>query len=545
MRFRRPVCLLALLSCPFALQAHDMGHGIAVPEEILSRPVALHGGAGPAHQPVSTKSPQAQAFYDQGLAFLHAYVWIEAARAFHQALRSDPALGMAFVGLADAQIGLGNVPAARSACDAALRLASHMSPAEQQWLTIREREVSALENPGDAGRLATYRDAVRSAASASPGDPWLQVQLGLSLEPSPFTHGQAGGERSLPAYSKALELDPHNPAALHYLVHCRENLGNIKEALELSAEYARVAYTVPHAHHMHGHELVRIGRTQEAIAEFVKTNELEESYYRRENIPAQYDWHHAHNLQLLAMSYELLGKRAAAEPLLRRAFALPASTEFLAYNRRALPEFLLDHARYTEALAAARQMTAAPWPMPRLAGHALAGEALLAMNQVAAAQQELSLAEHEASPLPASTLAALPFAAQLRAGLLLRAGQSQAGEAAYVAVEQSLLAMPGPDAWLGSVFALEQIARDARSANDWDLARYTAEQLIQRDPFYAGGHFALALVAEHNGETDGARLMFAQAAKLWSGADPSLPEMRVVRQRLGGSPGVAHGAVPR
>ena len=59
----------------------------------------MRAGIGSAHDPVATASPQAQAFYDQGLAYLHSYVWLEAARSFNQALRLDPKLALAHAGL--------------------------------------------------------------------------------------------------------------------------------------------------------------------------------------------------------------------------------------------------------------------------------------------------------------------------------------------------------------------------------------------------------------------------------------------------------------
>jgi len=64
----------------------------AVPPELLERALPLREGRGAVHERVSTASPAAQAFYDQGLAYLHSYVWIEAARSFHEALRLDPRL---------------------------------------------------------------------------------------------------------------------------------------------------------------------------------------------------------------------------------------------------------------------------------------------------------------------------------------------------------------------------------------------------------------------------------------------------------------------
>ena len=60
--------------------------GCAAPGEpvdpaILEKPTTLKTGIGAVTQKITTKSAQAQAFYDQGLAYLHHYVWIEAARA--------------------------------------------------------------------------------------------------------------------------------------------------------------------------------------------------------------------------------------------------------------------------------------------------------------------------------------------------------------------------------------------------------------------------------------------------------------------------------
>lgn len=511
---------------------HDeMGHSEHVPEAILELPITIHSGTGSSHQKVTTSSAQAQAFYDQGLSYLHSYVWIDAARSFHQALRLDPHLAMAFLGLSDAYIGLQDVSSARRAWERAKALDQYMSNGERPWLTIRDREIVYLESP-EPEKYSAYRESIDDAIKANPRDPWLFVQRGLSEEASPFTHGQASGANSLVFYKKALAIDPKNLAAFHYEIHAHENLGNIKSALDESAAYVREAYAIPHAHHMRGHELMRMGQTEEAIREFQRTNELEETYYRTEKIPAQFDWHHAHNLQLMALNYELLGQMSKAEQLLRQAFALPASTEFLAYNRRAWPEFLIGRGRYEEALEASRELASSPWPMARLAAHSLAGQAELGMNRLAEAQQELKLAEQEGQRVPANVTAALPYPNALRAAILLRQGQTQEGEGIYVKVEASAVSMPGPDGWIAAIFVLESIARDARQAGDWELAQYTAEQMISHDPYYAGGHFAIALVAEHAGETGGAREMFTEAEKLWSHADSNLTELKLTRQEL-------------
>jgi tetratricopeptide (TPR) repeat protein len=132
-----------------AQQSSHQGHSPAgpVPLEILQRPVTLRTGIGELHEKVSTPSPEAQSFYDQGLAYVHSYVWIEAIRSFHQALRADPKLGMAYLGLTDAFIGLQEVGTARATLERAKGLQQGMSDRERTWLAIRESELEFRARP--------------------------------------------------------------------------------------------------------------------------------------------------------------------------------------------------------------------------------------------------------------------------------------------------------------------------------------------------------------------------------------------------------------
>ena len=57
-------------------------------------------GVGDVRLPITTDSEPAQAFFDQGLALLYGFNHDEAARSFRRAAELDPALGMAFWGLA-------------------------------------------------------------------------------------------------------------------------------------------------------------------------------------------------------------------------------------------------------------------------------------------------------------------------------------------------------------------------------------------------------------------------------------------------------------
>jgi len=76
-------CIMLDVGGAFGQHEHA-GDGEAigwVPREILERPVSLREGIGKISDPVTTPSQEAQAFYNQGVAYLHSYVWIEAARS--------------------------------------------------------------------------------------------------------------------------------------------------------------------------------------------------------------------------------------------------------------------------------------------------------------------------------------------------------------------------------------------------------------------------------------------------------------------------------
>jgi hypothetical protein len=122
-----------------------------------------------------------------------------------------------------------------------------------------------------------------------------------------------------------------------------------------------------------------------------------------------------------------------------------------------------------------------------------------------------------------------PYVEMLEGELALRGGRAAEGRAQLQRVQQALRAVPGPDAWIQALFRLESIARAARDAGDWELAEFTARQMLEHDAAYAGGHLALALVAERRGDGETAARERAEALRLWRDADADLPELRLVR----------------
>jgi tetratricopeptide (TPR) repeat protein len=543
-----------LLFCFSSISAQDDPHAHHqsvgyVPKAILERPLPIRSGTGTIHEPVTTSSRDAQAFYDQGLAYLHSYVWVEAARSFNQALRLDGKLAMAYVGLSRAYSGLDDQKAARESLERAQSLASGATAREQRRILLRAKQLDAISDIANPAKHLEYKKALDEALSIDINDPELWLLRGNAEEPTAAGRGQRGGLASTAFYERVFGISPDNFAAHHYLVHSYENIGQMEPALKHGEVYARLAFAIPHARHMYGHDLRRVGRIMDAIAEFRKADDLENSYYRTENIPSDYDWHHQHNLDLLSTSYQYVGQMKTAEQLMKQAFDVHSVDEGREFAKKEWPRFLLGKGRRKEALDAANQLIKGKYPMTRATGYLIAGQVLLSMNKVAEAKEQLAAAEKQLKDAPqtatsGATLlgvakpggsgtppAVEPEIEALRAEILLREGKTEEGRAMFKTVQRKLRALLGPDAWSQALFRLESIAQVAREAGDWELAEYTAKQMLEHDPAYGGSHYALALVDEHRGQNSAAEKGFARAEEQWRNADADLPELLHARAK--------------
>jgi tetratricopeptide (TPR) repeat protein len=485
------------------------------------RPVPLRSGIGAAHDRVQTASADAQQFYDQGLAYLHSYVWLEAARSFNQALRIDPRLALAQAGLTIAYTELSAPAEARAALERAQ--ASATDPHDRRHVELRALQMAAEASPRDAAKLAAYRAALDRALTEFPTDEELWLQRGQAETPDPAERGQGSTAGSIRFYDTAKTLAPAHAAAHHYLAHAYENSGAAAQALAEAGIYAKMAAEVPHARHMHGHSLRRAGQIDEAIAEFSAADALESAYLDAEKIPVEYDWHYQHNLDLLATSYQYDGRMKKAEELLRRSFRLRSSLLVQEFNKREWPMFLVARGRATEALDAAGTMASNASPVVSAAGHVAAGHARLALGQFQAAADEANAALRAIRGAEAGGLVAVPLQA-LQGEFLLRTGQRDKGRTMLQEVAKKARALPGPDTWTQTLFTLDAIARAARDVGDWEFAAWAAGQLREHDPNYAGTHLALALVAAHNGDATTAAAERVLVEKYWKHADPDVKE---------------------
>lgn len=524
--------LITSLSLPVLAQHHDKVGWVSA--EILQRPVTLREGVGKVNDPVTTESKEAQAFYNQGMAHMHSYVWLEAVRSFNQALRHDPKLAMAHLGLSRAYMNFGERKMAREALAKAQELSEGVTEREKMRIAIVAKQIEGWAKMGDKDAHATYKKFLDEAIQKFPSDPEIWASRGNAEEASIMGRGQRGKKDSIAFYEGALRVAPGHWGSNHYLIHSCEQINDMECALKHGKIYAEAAFAVPHAQHMYGHDLRRVGRTDEAITRFLQADTLEREYYKRENIARENDWHHAHNLSLLATSYQYQGRMKEAERLLLEAISIPGINDYQEFFKKDYAEFLINRKRYPEALEAAMKLAKGEYAMARAAGWALAGNAQLGMGKREDAEQSLKEAQKELADTygMAKTYPA-PYVDALEAELQVRAGEREKSFATFKRVIEEVRATPGPDAWMQAIYRIELVARIGREAGDWNLAKHATDQMLDHDQYYAGSQYALALLQLHEKNDKRAKELLAAARSFWRVADSDLPELEEIKKLIG------------
>src|SRR5262245_35763963 len=161
--------LLALTLTVVALGQHE-GHAGS------SEPAKLTPGLSNLSHPVSTKNPEAQKFFNQGLALIYAFNHEEARRSFEQAAKLDPKLAMAHWGIAlavgpnynESQIDPARLLAADRALEWANKLAVGASQKDRDYIEALEKR---FHIPTDLKKSAMdYRDAMAALHKKYPDD---------------------------------------------------------------------------------------------------------------------------------------------------------------------------------------------------------------------------------------------------------------------------------------------------------------------------------------------------------------------------------------
>jgi tetratricopeptide (TPR) repeat protein len=332
MTHRRPslcrtiFCSLAILIITIcspssaAAQNHAMG---------APKPVTVMPGLGDLHHPVSTKNPQAQEFFDQGLRLIYAFNHDEAARSFQKAAELDPHLAMAYWGIAEAVGPNYNDPAsedrfkkAHDSIQKAQELSRDASDsnAERGYISAMAKRFPADPKADLRKAAEEYRDAMRQVAKNNPDDldaATLFAESGMNLHPWGLWHldgtPQEGTEEIVATLESVIKRDPNHLGAIHYYIHTVEASNSPERALAGATRLAALAPAAGHIVHMPAHIYIRTGDYAAAVKTNAEAAAVDRAYIASSGVQGIYPMmYYSHNLHFIAMCSAMTGDYAEA-----------------------------------------------------------------------------------------------------------------------------------------------------------------------------------------------------------------------------------------
>ncbi len=380
------------------------GAGLSVSraaEPARAASVPLFPGLGSYRRKVTTRSPLAQRYFDQGLNFLFAFNHDQAIRSFEQAAREDPDCAMAYWGVAVANgphINFPMVPperakAAWAALGRARALAGSGTPAEKALIHALAQRY-ADPQPEDRRPLdEAYAAAMRQVWQEFPRDAEAGVLFAEALmDLRPWDLWTADGKPQpetpeiLETLEAVLKRSPDHPLGLHLYIHAVEAS---REPGRAEAAADRLRLLTPglgHLVHMPSHIDVLLGHWQKAIDANARAIEADRRYRAIEPRQGFYRLYMAHNRHMLAFAAMQQGESRKARESIREMLAeMPADWKeqnaAIADGFHAMPfELAVRFGRWEELLA--EPEPPAYFPIARALRHAARGVAFAALGRV-------------------------------------------------------------------------------------------------------------------------------------------------------------------
>jgi tetratricopeptide (TPR) repeat protein len=261
--------------------------------------------------------PEAQEAFLRGVSALHSFWYDEAADAFREAQRLDPAFVMAYWGEAMTcnhpiwrEVDL---PAGRAVL---AKLAPNPGKSDARENGYLEA-VETLYGEGDkSARDRAYETAMERLARAWPDDVEAQAFHALSIlatidpdHPDPRKQIRAAAILE-PLYT----AHPDHPGVLHYLIHAYDDPLHAPLGLRAAQRYAKVAPSAFHALHMPSHIFLQLGMWGETAASNEQSYAASKEWVERRRLGrAKRD---LHSLQWLQYAYLQQGRFEDAKKLL-------------------------------------------------------------------------------------------------------------------------------------------------------------------------------------------------------------------------------------
>jgi len=314
--------LIMLTSFAPACAQHD--HGAAAGS---ATPPPLYDGLGSLQHKITTHSPMAQKYFDQGLRLAFAFNHDEAGRSFREAARLDSSCAMAYWGQA---LVLGpniNMPmsaeaemSAYSLVRRAKELASHASAPESAYIEALVKRYDAVPGAYRAAHDSVYASNMRDVAKRYPADldaATLAAEALMDLRPWDLWtldgKPQPGTPEILSILEGVLKRNPNHIGAIHYYIHAVEASPEPARAEPYADRLAKLTPYAGHLVHMPSHIYLRVGRYEDAQAINARAVAADRDYIKKQNVTGVYTvMYYPHNLHMRWSALCSQGRRADA-----------------------------------------------------------------------------------------------------------------------------------------------------------------------------------------------------------------------------------------
>ena len=283
----------------------------------------LWNDLGSLTYPVTTKSSEAQSYFDQGLKLAANFNHAEARRAFRKAQRLDPACAMCFAAEAlvlGPNINVPMAPEANPPAVAAIRKAQEISAgASDKEKAIIEAVATRYSDDPAAERTAldaAFADATAALSDKYPDDLELAVLAAeAGMDTQPWDYWEPGGK--LPRGRAAdiqkrlegvLAKNPEHPGAMHLYIHLVEASDRPERAEPYADRLAALMPGAGHIVHMPSHIYHRIGRYVDLLESNKAASKVDETYIAQTGAVGVYPiGYYSHNIHFVLISAQLLG----------------------------------------------------------------------------------------------------------------------------------------------------------------------------------------------------------------------------------------------
>jgi tetratricopeptide (TPR) repeat protein len=303
--------------------------------------VPLYPELGTYHYAISTASPKAQQYFDQGMRLSYAFNHAEGIRAFQHAAMLDDQCAMCYWGIAYALGPNINAPitpeAVKAAWDAIgkARRASRATEKERAFIEALAARYSADPAADRVPLDKAYAEAMRALAARYPEDTEAKTLYAQSLmDTSPWNYWDHEGTPHpftndvLAALESVLQRQPDHVGAIHLYIHAVEASPDPKRAEPYADRLAALAPGAGHLVHMPAHIYLRTGRYGDASVANENAVKADEAYLKANRVAGNMTYeigYVPHNFHFFVTSASLEGRRAdalkAADEVRRRMHA--------------------------------------------------------------------------------------------------------------------------------------------------------------------------------------------------------------------------------